>query len=171
MFSNLIKTFTILLSVYVYWFPFLETYLLICPFLRCQRLITYFIEDSAFAQRGDVLLHLTIFGLTFIGIGIRRIPYLLRFHALQALMLSMVISLVDTAAYLFTVALTAEDSIGYPIFNMFCFIIIALIVYCAIFALVGKITRIPLLTMAVQINLHDDEGNEDHRIKPYDDES
>lgn len=154
-YSNLLKILSIIVSVAIYAFPFLEIYCFFNPFLRSVGIHIPMLEESAYFLRENPWLNFMIFTLIIILTQSRKlnINYFVRYNMMQSLILIFMGSLIDTCGYLFPYFITAEGSIGYPIFNTCCFGVLLLTLYCAIFALRGKIPNIPLLTESVRLQL------------------
>jgi hypothetical protein len=165
-FLAIIQTVSRLLSTYVYLFPFLEVYIHLSPYLMSQKLLTPFLEEWALDVREDQFINILLYGLSIYASRKVRIPYLLRFHSMQALFIILIIGSVDPIAYFMSNMpgdIMGEDGIGFPIYNIFCFGILWLIIYCAYFAFIGKVTKLPVFTLvvnsAIQPNLQDKGGN------------
>lgn len=113
------------------------------------------LEDAAFFLRENGWLNFLIFTVIIVLTQSRQLnlSYFTRYNMLQALIILFISSLIDTCGYLFPLLILAEGSIGYPIFNGCCFACMLLIIYCTIYALIGKIPYIPLLSESLRLQV------------------
>lgn len=152
---NLFKIFDRIISVAIYAFPFLELYGFFNPFLRSVNMSSNILEDAAFFLRENGWLNFLIFTVIIVLTQSRQLnlSYFTRYNMLQALVILFISSLIDTCGYLFPLFILAEGSIGYPIFNGCCFACLILITYCTIYAVLGKIPYIPLLSESLRLQV------------------
>jgi hypothetical protein len=157
--SVLRKILDRIICVSVYGLPFLELYLFFNPFLRSYRISDPWIEEAAIVFRANTWFSYLVFALIVGSLTIKKIKlnFFRKYNLLQALMLIFAASFLDTADFLFPFIVRGQGSILAPFFNFICFGLLLLVIYCAIFALIGKIPNVPLLTRAVLLQIQDME--------------
>jgi hypothetical protein len=149
MIADLVKLFIRLLSAFAYIFPFLEAYIYVSQFLLSQGYYNSALTSLGLDLRYSTTLSIAVFATILFLIKRKWVPYLLKYHSMVTLLLSMIIPLVDLAAYNFPSLVTAQGSVIFTICRTFIFLLIALIMYCVLFALSGKRPKIPFITSVV----------------------
>lgn len=157
--SVLRKILDRLICVSVYAFPFLELYLFFNPFLRSYRISSPWLEEAAIVFRANPWFSYLIFALIVGALSIKRIKlnFFRKYNLMQALILIFAASFLDTADFLFPYVIRGQGSIFTPFFNFVCFGLLLLVTYCGIFALIGRIPSIPLLSSAVLVQIQEIE--------------
>jgi hypothetical protein len=153
MIANLVKLFIRLLSVFVYIFPFLEAYIYVSQFLLNQGYYNSALTGLGLDLRYSNNVSIAVFATTLFLIKRKWVPYLYKYHSMVSLLLSMIISLFDLASYNFPSFVLAQGSVIFTICHTFIFLLIALMMYCVLFALSGKRPKIPFITPAVYVHL------------------
>lgn len=154
---NLTKTLDRLVSVASYVLPFLELYLFFNPFLRSYRISPRWLEEAAILLRENSWVNYLVFAIVITMISFKRlkISYFSRYNLMQSVIILFAASFLDTADYLFPYVVRGQGSIIAPFFSFLCFGCLLLIIYCVIFAILGKIPEIPVLSEAVRIQIED----------------
>lgn len=154
--SILLKILGRIISVAIYAYPFLEIYCFFGIYLHSLGWgLPDFAEEGAYILKENTWLNFLMFTVILILTQARRlnISYFVRYNLMQALLLIFLCNFSDTCVFLFPRFCIGEGSIGYPIFNVCSFLIIVLIIYCTLFAIIGKIPNVPVLSTSVRMQL------------------
>jgi hypothetical protein len=148
--ANLVKLFIRLLSASAYMFPLLELYIYFNFFFYNRAYnSTSLLENVSWSLQFGASLNLAI-SLAFLYLVKREwVPYLLKYHLMVTLFLSMGIKFCDIIIYNFPISATTVGALSFIALKTFIFLVIALIMYCVVFALRGKRPKIPFITSAV----------------------
>lgn len=143
--------------VAMYGCPFLELYLFFNPLMRSYRISPAWLESMAIYYRQIPGLNLVIFIIIIYLLSYSRIKlsYYSRYNYVQVLIILFLANFLETVEFLFPYAARGHGTITAPFFFFLCFGQMLLICYCVIYAILGKIPNIPLLTRAVKIQLGD----------------
>lgn len=146
-----------IICVSVYAFPFLELYLFFNPFLRSYRISLPFLEEASIVFRANPWFSYLVFGIIIACLAIEKIKlnYFRKYNLMQALILIFAASFLDTADYLFPYIVRGQGSMITPFSNFICFGLLLLVIYCAVFALIGRIPEIPVLSDSVRLQIED----------------
>lgn len=160
-FPNLFEIISRLICVITYSFPFLELYLFFNPLMRSYRISPGWLEAAAISFRANPALSMGVFTVILTVTSIRsiKINYYSRYNLMQALILLFFSNFLDTLDYLFPYVVRGQGSMMAPFFYFICFAQMLLVIYCAIYAIIGKIPNIPLMTEAIKIQISE-YGNE-----------
>jgi hypothetical protein len=162
-YPNLFKIINRMVCTIVYSFPFLELYLFFNPFMRSYRISPAWLESAAIVFRQNPWVSYGLFAIIIYATTSKslKLNYYSRYNLVQALILMFLSSVLDTMDYLFPYVVRGQGSITAPFFFFLCFSLLVLISYCAIYAIIGKIPNIPLITTAVKIQIEDGRRDSD----------
>lgn len=162
-YRNLLKIINRIICTVVYSCPFLELYLFFNPFMRSYRISPVWLENAAMGFRQNPWLSYGVFTVIIFVTSSRafKLSYYTKYNLVQALILLFLSSVLDTMDYLFPYLVRGQGSIVAPFFYFLCFCLMILISYCTIYAIIGKIPNIPLITPAVKIQIEDRSGDSD----------